>query len=365
MSWSEEELVHCRALLGVTAEATDETIRKAYLQKSYALIRASASAEDKEQLQLARDALLEVLHAAEQQQLAAAREAVQATRAEREVAQLVAAVEQAEAAEAEKEKDPGRFHPASFDSVVVNAAYAPLVAALGVLLGAGPLQFFLSGFFVWIHEFGHATAAWMTGRRALPLPLGWTPIAEERSTFVYFGVLFLLAVFFIAGAKEKKVFPMLAAVALALAQYVMTWRWSEDTGYKWSIFAGTGGEFYLAALMVGLFYVRLPQKFRWGACRYFFLFVGAAGFFRIWSFWKQVKRGAEGIPYGSMIGGEDDQGGDMNILHDEFHWSQRDIIHTYDRLGTACLVALAVLYVCFALRLDRFPRRWLERAAAE
>jgi hypothetical protein len=361
MAWTDEEIAHSRVLLGVPETATTDVVNKAYVQKSYALIRAGGSEEDKEQLKLARDALLEVLHTAEQQQLAAARTAATERREEYAVAKLVAAAEKEE--EAAKEKDPGRWHPASFDSAGVNAIYAPLVAGLGVVLGAGPLSGLLAGFFVWIHEFGHATAAWMTGRRALPLPIGWTPIGPERSTFVYFGVLFLLAVFFVAGAKEKKIVPMLLAVGLALAQYVMTWRWPEQIGYKWSIFAGVGGEFYLSALMMGLFYFRLPQKFRWGGCRYFFLFIGGAGFYRIWTFWQQVKHGTEGIPYGSMVGGEEDEGGDMNILHGDFDWSQHDIVRTYDRLGTACLLTLTAIYLVFALRVDRFPRRWLERAA--
>src|SRR5262245_22646460 len=174
MSWTPEELAHCRVLLGVEVSASAEVVQKAYLQKSYALIRGGASEDDKEQLKIARDALLEILRAGEQQQLATARVAAQEAQAQRQVAQLVAEAEKEEAAQ--EEKDPGPFHPASFDSAVVNAAFVPLVAGLGIAVGASPLGFLLNGFFVWIHEFGHATAAWMTGRRALPLPFGWTPI---------------------------------------------------------------------------------------------------------------------------------------------------------------------------------------------
>ena len=58
-----------------------------------------------------------------------------------------------------------------------------------------------------------------------------------------------------------------------------------------------------------------------------------------------------------MVHGEEDAGGDMNILRDDFAWTQREIIHTYNNLATACLVVLLVLYVIFALRLDRLVRR--------
>ena len=125
------------------------------------------------------------------------------------------------------------------------------------------------------------------------------------------------------------------------------------------MFGGVGGEFYLAAAMMALFYVQLPEKFRWGACRYVFLFIAASSFYSTYAFWKKVKRGEEGIPYGSMINGEEDAGGDMNGLHDAFGWTQREIIHTYNQLGDACVIALLVVYLIFALRLDRVASRIL------
>lgn len=364
MSYTDEELAYSRTLLGVEVGASEEIIKKAFLQKSYALIRSGGSEEDKEQLTLARDALLSLSHVAERQQLAAAREEAKAVREERRTAALLADVEKEEARERER-FDPkvSPLDPRSFDSWIINAAAPPLVGGLAILVGLSPLGGLLAGFYVWMHEFGHATVAWMTGRRALPLPIGWTNVAEERSTFVYFGVLFLFTVLFVAGAREKKIVPMIAAVVLALAQAVMTWRWPEAVGYKWSIFAGVGGEFYLSAAAVAAFFFRLPEKFRWGVCRYVFLFIGAACFYRVFVFWRKVKRGEEGIPYGTLIGGEEDEGGDMNILHHDYDWTQREIIHTYNNLGTACLVGMVAIYACFALRLDRWPRRWLSSDA--
>ena len=62
-----------------------------------------------------------------------------------------------------------------------------------------------------------------------------------------------------------------------------------------------------------------------------------------------------------MINGEEDAGGDMNGLHDEFGWSQHDIITTYNHLADAGLVAMVVIYLIFALRLDRLLVRLLHR----
>jgi hypothetical protein len=260
---------------------------------------------------------------------------------------------------AESASDP--FDPASFDSPLVNAIAPPLVAGLAILFRLSPFGFLLEGFHVWVHELGHASVAWMTGRKALPLPIGWTNVEQDRSMFVYAGVLLLLGTMAVAGWRERKAWPIVMAAALVPAQAYMTWVLPEDRGRMWMIFGGVGGEFAIAAAMMGLFYFEFPDGFRWGGCRYFFLFIGAASFSETWAFWRDVKRGIEGIPYGSMIGGEDDGGGDMNILRDDYSSTQHQIIHAYSHLGDVCLIALAVIYVFFNLRLDRVFDRLLAR----
>lgn len=270
---------------------------------------------------------------------------------------LQAPEQQIETGDPEPPANP--YDPVSFDSWIVNAFAPPVVVGLGILIKQSFFGFFLEGFHVWIHEFGHATVAWLTGKRALPLPLGWTTIGEERSLFVYFGVLFLLTVMFVASARERKIWPMILALVIALAQAYMTWKLPEHRADMWLSFGGVGGEFYLAAAMMALFYVQLPEKFKWGACRYLFLFIAGGSFFQTYLFWKKVKRGEEGIPYGSMVNGEEDRGGDMNALHDDYGWTQREIIHTYNHLADACVIALIVVYVVFALRLDKLAGRVL------
>lgn len=250
----------------------------------------------------------------------------------------------------------------SFESPLIDAAAPPVVAGLAILATVSPLGFLLMGFQVWVHEFGHATVAWLCGKRALPLPIGWTNIAFERSLFVYFGVLFLLALLFVAGWRERKALPMAVALAIALLQAYMTWWLPEETARMWITFAGVGGEFYLSTAAIVLFYFQLPEKFRWGICRYLFLFLAASRFYSSFTFWRRVRRGMEGIPYGSMVNGEDDQSGDMDTLAGDFHWSQHEIIARYNHLATACLVVLVVVYVLFAAglgrRLRRMPLPW-------
>jgi hypothetical protein len=114
-----------------------------------------------------------------------------------------------------------------------------------------------------------------------------------------------------------------------------------------------GGEFVLGTLLMMLFYVELPEKFRWGACRYLCFLLGAAAFLNIWLRWREVYSGREEIPFGSMIHGEEDAGGDMNRLMDDYGWKKFDIRRRYWRLGQWCWAALGLTWLVFALRLNR------------
>ena len=334
---------HCAAL-GVEPGVTQETLERIYLKQNLALIRQGTPAE-REELRAAYEALAEHLRGP--------------TPPLRETDAVAPAVASARVTP-QVGAAPEPLNLFSFDSWRVNLLALPLVTAMAWLANISPLGFFLKGFHIWTHEFGHATVAWLTGKRALPLPIGWTSVEADKSNFVYFGVLFLLAVLFVAGWKERKIWPMLLALGLAPLQFYLTWRLPEHRADLWQSFAGVGGEFYLGAAMMALFYVQLPDKFKWGVCRYFFLFLGASSFLNIYLFWRQVRLGNESIPWGSMVQGEEDGGGDMNILRDDYRWSNHDIIGAYTHLGNACVVVLLVVYAVFALRLDRFGARWLD-----
>ncbi|WP_157772328.1 hypothetical protein [Lacunisphaera limnophila] len=253
-------------------------------------------------------------------------------------------------------RDPAddEFFLLRFDDWKVNTFVPPLLLAVTWLITISPLGFFLKGFHVWMHEFGHAVPAWLCGFRATPLPFGWTPVEPEYSHFVYWGLLLLFGLLFGAGLLERKVWAMIAAVGLAGLQYYMTWRMPEHRQeFWWSAFGGVGGEFVLSTLCMLFFWVQLPEKFRWGGCRYVFFFIGATTLIAIWVRWGDVYRGIEEIPFGSMINGEDDEGGDMNKLMDGYGWKKAEIRRNYYVLGKWCWVALGLMWLVFALRLNR------------
>jgi len=342
------------AELGVDTSVSREALERIYLQQNFALIR-SGSPEQRQRLRDTYEKLAAYLDTQ--------RPTVVVSRMNSGAGEPENPGRASHPAPAYRTHGPDPVHeklnPFSFDSRLVNIVALPLVALFAWLLNLSPLSFFLRGFHIWIHEFGHATVAWLVGKRALPLPIGWTNVEGDKSNFVYFGVLFLLGVLLVAGWKERKIWPVLIALAVVPLQFYMTWRMPEYRADMWLSFGGVGGEFYLSTLLMALFYVQFPEKFKWSFCRYFFLFLGASGFLNIYFFWRQVRRGTESIPWGSMIQGEEDGGGDMNVLRDVYHWSNHDIVGTYTQLGNVCLVGLLIVYVTFALRIDRLPNRLL------
>jgi len=360
------------AALEVQPGVTLEELERAYLKKNFSLLkgRSGSATESNPSLEADRrilrdhyDRLADHLRAQQRNgDSAAARRKPQlpamfaprpegVTRPPMPFAPLPAAPAPASAA---ARREAEEFAPLAFDNWAVNTFAPPALLLLVFLANLSPLKFLLTGFHVWMHEFGHATAAWMCGFRATPLPIGWTPVEPVYSHFVYFGLLLMFALLFLAGLKERKVWPMIAAVALAALQYHMTWRMSElQQEFWWGAFGGVGGEFYLSTLFMLSFWVQLPDKFKWGACRYVFFLIGATAFLHIWWHWRDVYRGLEEIPFGSMINGEEDEGGDMNKLMDGFGWKKFDIRRSYWVLGGWCWAALGVMWLVFALRLNK------------
>lgn len=354
---SHELADHCQRL-GLSPGATTADVERAFMRRNFALVKGGeANAAERAALRAAHDALVAHLDAAAQAGRAEARAAGEAPPAPRAAGLITPPVVQPREAD-------GEFALLAFANWKVNALVPPLLLAFTWLVHQTPVAMLLKGFHVWMHEFGHATAAWMCGRRALPLPFGWTNIEPDFVPLVYWGLLLLFALLFLAGLKERKVWPMVAAVVLAALQFHMTWRMPEHRQeFWWGSFCGVGGEFYLSTLFMMAFFVHLPEKFRWGACRYGFFLIGATAFLNIVIFWNEVYHGREEIPFGTLIGGEEDGGGDMNKLMEGYGWTKFQIRRTYQELGHACWIALGAIYAVFALRFNR-AADWVVRRMA-
>jgi hypothetical protein len=253
----------------------------------------------------------------------------------------------------------------SFNNRYSNGLIFPALMGLGMTMNAIPLvNALLQGIKIWIHEFGHATIAWLSGRQAIPLPIGWTSVNPQRSLFVYLAVLILLGLLFWAGRREQKRWPMALAIGLAVIQFGLTWLISPNTFDMLLAFGGIGGELYLSALLIVGFYFPLPDYWRWDFYRFPVVLGAAFTFWGQFGLWQQIRRGGASIPFGSMWG--DPAHGDMNILADRHGWTPGDIISTYS--GIADLSVLVILgvygYVLFNQhrhRLFTLSQRWLVR----
>ena len=357
------ELEQCCTVLGVSPDVSLAELERTFMKRNFALIKGKSGSADEANPEL--DAQRAQLHAAydrlgehlrEQQR----QDEAMSPRRKPQLGQFhppkppaPASVLLAPPVLAPRDPADDEFILFRFDRWGVNTFVPPLLLGFVLLVNLSPLKFLLTGFHVWMHEFGHATAAWLCGWRATPLPIGWTPVEQVHSNFVYFGLLLMFGLLFVAGWMERKVWPMIAAVVLAGLQGYMTWRMPEDRKEFWMVFGGVGGEFYLSTLFMMFFWVQLPEKFKWGACRYVFFLIGATAFLNIWLRWGDIYRGIEEIPFGSMINGEDDQGGDMNKLMDGFGWKKFAIRRTYWLLGWGCWAALGVMWAIFVLRLNK------------
>jgi hypothetical protein len=371
---NEAELEQCCTLLGVTPAVTHQELEKAFLKKNFALIKGNTGDEPKQNVDIERERLRTAheklsTHLKEQAEAKVAVPRLPVAGPDKGAAE--AAWRTHRAAPVPMPSPPGvaavtppviqprdpaddEFSLLRFDHWGVNLLVPPLLLGLVWLINISPLGFLLKGFHVWMHEFGHATAAWMCGYRATPLPFGWTPVEPVHSHFVYGGLLILFGILFAAGWKERKVWPMIAAVVLVGFQFYTTWVMTDyRKEFWWGAFGGVGGEFYLSTAFMMAFWVQLPEKFKWGGCRYVFFFIGATAFLNIWMQWRDVYRGLEEIPFGTMINGEEDEGGDMNRLMDGYGWTKFNIRRNYMMLGYGCWIALGIMWALFALRLNK------------
>jgi hypothetical protein len=244
-----------------------------------------------------------------------------------------------------------RWDRFSFDNWAVNAWAYPAAFAMALMVNnIGLLQLLHLPLHIWIHEFGHATVAWWSGYRALPLPIGWTSVSSQRDPFVYFGILFLLILLFWSARKERIGWLQVLAIFLALLQFYMTWLMPNRTWEMLFVFSGVGGEFYLSTFLMASFYFPLPDRWRWDFWRFVVLGIAASSLWRSFWEWHSIRLGLAEVPWGTLLGGQGDARGDMNRLNYDFGWSTDQIIQTYTFLGNLCVFVVLSLYVLFLLR---------------
>jgi hypothetical protein len=240
-------------------------------------------------------------------------------------------------------KPTSQNNPYSFTNPNLNLFAFPSLLILGTLSNF-LFKGLLFGWQTWTHEVGHAIVAWLSGHQATPLPFGWTNVGQDRSFYVYCCFLTLLGIIGWTGWKENKRAVMGITGGLAIVQFFMTWTLSRDTFDMLLCFGGLGGELYLSAALIVAFYFPLPDRWRWDFWRYPIGILAASTFTDNFSLWHSIQRGTADIPWGSLFGGEDDAGGDMNRLSQDHNWTDSQIIQTYSLLSIVCLITMLAIY---------------------
>jgi hypothetical protein len=222
---------------------------------------------------------------------------------------------------------------------------ALLVAFLLVATGPGHFlaRVFLS---MWVHEIGHATAAWLCGFPAFPGP--WlTPMAQSRSGA--FALLVFAAI--AAGAywswRTERRRLAVALAALLLVQIFCTAVLSLDRAKQFVVFMGDGGCLVLGSLLMLTVYAPEESALKRGWLRWGFLAIGAAAFADAFAQWWASRRDFDRIPFGMNEGAGLS---DPSVLSETYRWSTDQIVGRYVALGCVCLAMIAAAYAWGLLR---------------
>ncbi len=247
--------------------------------------------------------------------------------------------------------ETGHSYRFTFDDPVVNGLALPAAIAAAFLAKLLILPGFLLDWFrAWLHEFGHAFAAWLASHAATPLALvpglAWASTSRDKSTFVYLCFLFLLGVIGFRALRARSWLLLGFAGTLFVMQTILTFGVSERTAERVMVFCGAGGELILSTLLVIGFHHRLPDRVRWDFFRFLALpsavyVFGAAGIM-----WVRAQSDPRAIPWGTGWGGRDDPGGDMQRLM-AFGWSEGELTHAYLSLLVICSAVIVGQYLWF------------------
>jgi len=226
----------------------------------------------------------------------------------------------------------------------------PIALAVAfALVSTGPGHFLVRVFLsMWVHELGHATAAWLCGFPAFPGP--WlTPMAQSRSGpfgFVVFAAL--AAGTFWAWRTERRRLPAVFGGLLAI-QLFCTVGLGEERAKQFIVFMGDGGCLILGTALILSVYAPEESAIKRGWLRWGFVGIGAAAFADAFAQWWASRKDFDRIPFGMNEGAGLS---DPSVLSETYRWSTDQIVGRYVAVGCACLLVIAAAYA-FGLRVRR------------
>ena len=259
-------------------------------------------------------------------------------KAEARAAALPASREDGAVREDAPELEGGPALEASIRTWAIPSALLGAFLLVSTAPGRAVVRIFFS---MWIHELGHATAAWLCGFLALPGP--WrTLTAAGRSPLFAALVSAALLYAIVRGLLTGRKTGALCASALLLLQLCCTLIPSPRSATVLIVFAGDGGCLVLGALLMATVYAPAEGAIRRGWLRWGFLAIGAGAFADVFELWFGARTDPDRIPFGMNEG----VGlSDPSVLSDQYGWSASLLVHRYLALGCVCLLALACIYI--------------------
>jgi hypothetical protein len=228
------------------------------------------------------------------------------------------------------------------------ARYAvPGALALSLLLVRTEMgAFLLRTFFgMWLHELGHAVAAWLCGYPAIPGPW-FTSVGEERSFVFALAITAGLAyAAWRAWTNEHRTWTSVAMVGLVI-QLALTVILSPARAHTFITFCGDAGSLVFGAALMAAFFVPPGHKLHRDWLRWGFLVIGAASFADTFPEWWAARRDPSVIVFGEIEGRADT---DPTVLV-QAGWTVDQMVSRYVGIGILSLLALAVAQVLHVRR---------------
>jgi hypothetical protein len=215
-----------------------------------------------------------------------------------------------------------------------------LLVAWGIVHTGFPHMLLRTVLSMWIHELGHAVAAWLCGRFAFPGPW-FTPIGFGRSLIVV-GVVAAALLFGAFKLWRTRRLWAVALLVLLLVQLYCSFLLPVPKALAFIIWAGDGGAMVIGTLLMLSLYARKSSQIRVGWLRWGFLVIGAAAFADGFATWWAARTDRDAIPFGENEG----RGmSDPTVLVFERGFSIPGLVNSYVWTGLICLAVLTVAYV--------------------
>jgi len=192
------------------------------------------------------------------------------------------------------------------------------------------------------HETGHAVAAWLVSRPAIPSPFKAIVFANERTLWFFLAQLGGCWLLYRHGrGEESRLLVGLAwvwAVLLVFCSFLL----GPDAQTQLISWSGLGGELVLTAAAISLalaYGSDLPWVYgegKFARQHRVLLFWGAIVFSAAATRWFLAVRNPNLIPFGGF-GSEE---GDLDVLKIDYYWTRAGIVRSY--VATALLSVLAI-----------------------